>query len=319
MSWFRWKPYVPVAKRRAQARKRAEKMAKNGRPLAPVQISGRKIAATFWGQAWCDNLESYSDFENRLPRGRTYVRNGSVIDLAISSGQVKALVSGSDLYKVDIEIATLAAREWKTIRGECSRSIDSLMDLLQGRFSQGVMQRLTRQKDGLFPRPAEIGMKCSCPDWATLCKHVAAVLYGVGARLDTAPEMLFQLRGVDHLELIGHAVDSGNLDAALGSSAGAAFDGEDLSAMFGIDLEAPAASSSPAKGRTARKQASSAKTPARKATAKKQSTARKAAASKKAATGRKPASKQPATGRKKTAAARRTSDASAKGKGRKKT
>ncbi len=238
MSWgWGWRPYVPVAQRRAQAKLRAQKLAKKGQPLRPVEIDGRVIAKSFWGKAWCDNLESYSDFANRLPRGRTYVRNGSVIDLQIERGQVSALVSGSDIYKVKVDISTLPKAVWTKIQHDCARSIDSLMDLLMGRFSEGVMERLTRQEGGLFPRPNEINLKCSCPDWATLCKHVAATLYGVGARLDEQPELLFTLRDVDHQDLIQQAVTGDNLDQALTGKAGPTLAGDNLGEIFGIDLE----------------------------------------------------------------------------------
>lgn len=241
MSWYQqWKPYVPVARRRAKAATYAQKLAKKeGRALSPVKIDGRKIVASFWGQAWCDNLESYSDFANRLPRGRTYVRNGSVIDLQIEPGKIHAIVSGSEIYRVTVKIRTLAVKSWQCIKQDCSRSIASLIDLLQGRFDQGVMQRLTERNTGLFPQPAEIQMECTCPDWAQLCKHVAATLYGVGARLDSAPEMLFTLRSVDHLDLVSQAVAVENLDQALGVNQQSALSGGDLEAIFGIELDVP--------------------------------------------------------------------------------
>jgi uncharacterized Zn finger protein len=246
MSWYQqWKPYVPVAQRRAKAAAYATKLAKKEkRTLSPVKIEGRIIARSYWGQAWCDNLESYSDFANRLPRGRTYVRNGSVIDLQIQRGKIKALVSGSDVYHVTIAIKTLKPALWTRIKRDCSRSIHSLIDLLQGRFDQGVMQRLSQRDGGLFPPPKEIDMDCSCPDWAGMCKHVAAVLYGVGARLDTAPELLFTLRHVDHLELITTAASAENLDHSLAAGAASALATADLGAMFGIELDA---TSSPSK------------------------------------------------------------------------
>jgi uncharacterized Zn finger protein len=236
--WFeRWRPYVPVAQRRANTQRYAANLAKKeNRTLAPVMIDGRKIAHSFWGLAWCDNLESYSDFANRLPRGRTYVRNGSVIDLQIERGKIRALVSGSEVYKVSIEINTLSKRTWQRVKCDCAASIDSMLDLLAGQFDEGVMARITRQEDGLFPKPEEIKMECSCPDWATMCKHCAAVLYGIGTRLDTAPEMLFMLRGVDHSELIGQAVSDENLDRSLGSGAEATLPTGDLGEIFGIDL-----------------------------------------------------------------------------------
>lgn len=238
MGWddYGYPEYVPVAQRlangAAEARHRAEKQ---GREPAPVKLPSRKIATTFWGRSWCDNLESYRDYANRLPRGATYVRNGSVVDLVIKPKLIEALVAGSETYSVEIKITALPEAQWTTIKRECSASIDSLLDLLSGKFSDGVMKRLTRQKEGLFPAPSEIKLKCSCPDGAYCCKHVAAVMYGVGARLDHQPELLFKLRGVDHHELVSQAVAADNLNQELGSSEGG-LDGVDLGAMFGIEL-----------------------------------------------------------------------------------
>jgi uncharacterized Zn finger protein len=234
----RFPPYVPVAQRRANAAVHAAKLAKKeGRELAPVTIAGRAIAVTYWGKAWCENLEAYSDFANRLPRGRTYARNGSIIDLQIKKGKVEAIVSGSEIYTISITITTLAKASWNSLKTDCSQSIASLIDLLQGRFDAGVMQRLAHRTDGLFPRPAEIKMKCSCPDWAGLCKHLAAVLYAVGNRLDASPELLFTLRNVDHLELVGQAVAESNLDRTLDAGDQGALAGSDLGEIFGIELD----------------------------------------------------------------------------------
>jgi uncharacterized Zn finger protein len=249
MSWYRggggygygyggFAPYVPVATRRANAAKYAQKLAKKEkRELAPVKISTRAMATTYWGKAWCDNLEAYSDYSNRLPRGRTYARNGSVIDLQIKKGKIEAIVSGSNIYTIAISIETLSKSSWTRLKSECSRSIASLIDLLQGRFDAGVMQRLAHPTEGLFPRPQEIKMHCSCPDSAGLCKHLAAVLYGVGNRLDASPELLFTLRNVDHLELVSQAVAEGNLDRTLAAGDHNALAGSDLGEMFGIDLD----------------------------------------------------------------------------------
>ncbi|HQQ69459.1 MAG TPA: hypothetical protein PLL92_03980, partial [Alicycliphilus sp.] len=203
MGWgWDYKPYVPVAARRAQAEKAAHKAAKAGQTFNPVRVQGRSIAKTFWGKAWCDNLEAYSDFENRLPRGRTYVRNGSVIDLQIEPGKITAKVMGSTLYQVVIDITALPQKQWATLVQDCTGSIATLVELLQGRLSQAVMGRLCAPQTGMFPAPRQIKMACSCPDWAGMCKHVAATLYGVGARLDARPELLFTLRQVDAGDLL---------------------------------------------------------------------------------------------------------------------
>jgi uncharacterized Zn finger protein len=233
--FYDWRPYVSAATRRHHAARELARLKKKGRVTSPVAIEGRKIATTFWGQAWCQNLERYSDFANRLPRGRTYVRNGSVIDLQIAAGAVKALVSGSHIYAVAVRISPVPAARWRAICRDCTGAIDSLVELLQGRFSRGVMDRLCREKTGLFPAPREMAFACSCPDWASMCKHVAAVLYGVGARLDERPELLFALRGTDEKELIARA-GSGMSTATRAPARGKILDESELSDIFGIEL-----------------------------------------------------------------------------------
>jgi uncharacterized Zn finger protein len=240
MSWgssFGWRPYVPAAERQARAAREMTKLAKKtGQAALPVLLDGRKIASTFWGKAWCDNLEAYSDFANRLPRGRTYVRNGSVVDLQIGRGTVTARVSGSSLYKIEIKIKPLAPPLWSSIQSECAGKIDSLVELLQGKLSSGVMQIVTRQERGLFPTPKEIDLDCSCPDWADLCKHVAASLYGVGARLDQNPGLLFLLRGVDPADLISKASAA---DAVRQVGPAPSMSDAEVADVFGIEVEPP--------------------------------------------------------------------------------
>lgn len=233
-------PYVPVAQRQARARKQVAKLLKKaGRDAAPVVARRRReIAETFWGKAWCDNLERYGDFANRLPRGRTYVRNGSVMDLDITAGEVTALVAGSELYTVTIELRRLAAARWRGVIKACTGRIGSLIGLLRGELSKDVLETLVHPGTGLFPTPDEIEMRCSCPDFATMCKHVAATLYGVGVRLDARPELFFTLRQVDQQELLG-----ADAAAALTRRRASASPGrkrvarENLANVFGIELE----------------------------------------------------------------------------------
>ncbi len=256
MSWYDYgfRPYVPVAQRRAKAAREMAKLAKKGQTITPVQIEGRQIANTFWGKAWCENLESYSDFANRLPRGRTYVRNGSVVDLQIKPGKVTARVSGSSLYNIEIKIKPLSKPHWQAISSQCAGKIASVLELLQGRLSRGVMEIITHREQGLFPKPSEISLDCSCPDWADMCKHVAAALYGVGARLDEKPELLFVLRQVDHMELIERAA-AGQVLAPATSSGKKTIAESDLAEVFGIEMDTVVPSSaalSPAKGAAAK-------------------------------------------------------------------
>ena len=231
--------YVPVAEKRRRSLAELKKLTKKGETLSPVQPAGRKIAMTFWGMAWCDNLESYSDYENRLPRGRSYIRNGSVLDLKISRGEIRARVSGSELYTVKIQISPLLNSAWRRIKEACAGGIGTTIELLQGKLSAHVMGVITKPGHGLFPEPGEIKLECSCPDWAGLCKHVAAALYGVGTRLDEEPELLFLLRGVDHLELITAAGASAAQHAADAAKPGAdALADDQIADVFGIELDA---------------------------------------------------------------------------------
>jgi uncharacterized Zn finger protein len=231
--YYGFKPYVPVAKRRAQAAREVSKRIKKGQAVSPVLIQGRAIATTFWGKAWCTNLEGYGDFANRLPRGRTYARNGSVVHLTISKGRIEALVSGSELYEIQIDIAALSKDDWRALKEQSAGKIGTLVELLQGKLSSAVMELVTDRDQGLFPKPREIKMRCSCPDYAGMCKHIAAVMYGIGHRLDSSPDLLFVLRGVDHLELIEQAIPTAPLKT---KSKAATISAGDLGAIFDIEI-----------------------------------------------------------------------------------
>ena len=248
MGFYGFRPYVPVAQRRLKAERTLASLRRKRQPISPVRIEGRTIARSFWGKAWCTNLERYSDYASRLPRGRSYVRNGSVLDLQIARGEVRAMVSGSELYTVQVDIAPAAARRWKAICKDCAGSIDSLVELLQGRLSERVMDRVCREGDGLFPSPREIDLSCSCPDWADMCKHVAAVLYGIGARLDSSPELLFKLRGVDEADLLVHAGRHRSQKAPAPAGAKVLDEG-DAAALFGLDMAEQTGSESAAGGK----------------------------------------------------------------------
>ena len=200
--------YVPVSEKKEKAKKNIEKLKKKNPSISPVIIEGRKLALTWWGKAWNDNLESYADYSNRIGRGRSYVRNGAVLDLKINKGNIDALVqgSGSKPYKVNIAIKPLNRKVLEQLTKECSGKIDTLEELIEGKFPKALAELFTAKGKGLFPKPEEIALNCSCPDWAVMCKHVAAVLYGVGARLDKEPELFFVLRNIDVEQFITEAV-----------------------------------------------------------------------------------------------------------------
>jgi uncharacterized Zn finger protein len=242
MRWgWSFKPYLSAGEKRGRASKAIIGLEGEGQKLNPIRVEGRTISRSFWGKAWCENLESYSDFKNRLPRGRTYLRNGSVVDFQIVPGEIRALICGSQLYRIAIKIEPVSKAGWKALKSDCAGQVSSLIDLLQGKLSAQVMEIITRRKTGLFPRPTEIRLSCSCPDWAGMCKHVAAALYAVGVRLDESPELLFVLRGADHLELVSEATESVISGVSTLPEGSAPLMGDNLEEIFGIEIEPVAA------------------------------------------------------------------------------
>lgn len=233
--------YLTVSERKEKAVKMAKRLAKKRSNLKPVLLSGHKIATTFWGKAWCDNIETFRDYDNRLPRGRSYLRSGAVVDLQISTGSVQALVAGGgrNPYQVSVKIKPLALKKWNALKKKCVGKISSLINLAQGKLSLETLEEFCKREYGLFPSRPEISYSCSCPDWADMCKHIAAVLYGIGARLDQEPELFFVLRGIDPNELIGSEV----VDALTGG-VDSEVPEDSLSDIFGVEFdtlpEAPA-------------------------------------------------------------------------------
>jgi uncharacterized Zn finger protein len=232
MSWY---SYDDGRETKAGVQHEIERRRKRGEPFNQLNLptKGLKIATTFWGKAWCNQLETYRDYESRLPRGRSYLRQGNVYNLEIEPGFVTAIVAGSSLYEVGVRIESLLKTDWERFKQECAGQVLSLLDLLGGKLGEGVLRAITDPGRGLFPKSKEIRFSCTCPDHANMCKHVAAVLYGVAAKLDSAPDLFFVLRSVDPSELLGatakHALNT--LE-----SADAALAGEDLGALFGIEL-----------------------------------------------------------------------------------
>jgi uncharacterized Zn finger protein len=227
-----------VAEQRKEAEKRIEKLRKKQSDIEPIKIEvqGRKIATTWWGVSWCKNLERYADYENRIGRGRSYVKNGLVLDFKIFEGRISAMVSGSSIYNVEINIDKLSEKKWKAIVARCAKRIDNIAALAEGKFPEEFAEVFLQEKGGLFPSLQEIHMKCSCPDWATMCKHVAAALYGVGAKLDTDPLLFFTLRGIDPMELIKKSVDEKmkNLLQNAEKKSNRVIDDDDTARIFGF-------------------------------------------------------------------------------------
>lgn len=248
MSW----DYEEAQERKERLQREIAKRQKRGEKFEalPAPAGQKKLSSTFWGQAWCRNLESYQVYESRLPRGRSYLRQGNVYNLEIEPGKLSAVVAGSELYDTSITIKPLPKEQWQQIVESSAGQVGSMLDLLAGKLGDGLMKVLTDPEDGLFPKPKEIRFNCSCPDHADMCKHVSAVLYGVGVLLDTKPELLFTLRGVDQAELLSNASSAAINDLSSNDSDLA---GADLSAIFGIDLTMDATPEPPAKKKRAKK------------------------------------------------------------------
>lgn len=209
MGYYGYYKYVSVSEKREKAKKSLEKLKKTRDDISPVIIEGKSIASKWWGKAWNKNLESYADYSNRIGRGRSYVKNGAVLDLKIKEGKVEALVQGSSSkpYTVEFAIDKLNEIKWKNITEICNHRIDTMETLLLGKFPKEFDEFFIDSRNGLFPSVKEIRFKCSCPDSARMCKHIAAVLYGIGARLDEEPILFFKLRDIDFEELLKKSME----------------------------------------------------------------------------------------------------------------
>ncbi len=234
----RFPKYESAAEKRAKASRSLGKLKKKNPDIEPIIIEGRALAKNWWGKAWNLNLESYADYENRIARGKSYVRSNAVLDLKILKGQVVAKVQGSRVkpYDVEIVIDTINNEKWEQVTALCNRRIDSLEQLIEGKFPKELEVLFTERKYGMFPSPKEIHFACSCPDWAYMCKHVAAVLYGVGARLDVNPMLFFELRALDGQELVRKSMEK-KLDSMMknaGKKSKREIADKDISTIFGL-------------------------------------------------------------------------------------
>lgn len=187
------------------AKKKGQKM----EPAIPVTGEDEEICQSWWGRAWCSNLMRYADFASRLERGRRYIRTGTVVDLKIRKGRVEARVQGTRKipYKVDIRISPFSEEKCQAVMAKCGRKIENMEDLVAGTFPEDLKDLFT-EEGGFFPTPAEISCICSCPDWAIMCKHVAAAMYGIGLRLDENPFYFFEMRGIDINRFLDVTVDN---------------------------------------------------------------------------------------------------------------
>jgi len=242
MSFWQFPRYVSVGEKQQRSQRKLELLMKKNKDIKPVIVEGRTLAKTWWGKAWNKNLEGYADYSNRIERGRSYVRCGSVLDLQIHEGKIKSLVQGSSAnpYSIEIKIHSLEKNIWEEIKVFCKGKLDSLQELLMGNFPKALDELFTAQGKGLFPSPKEIDFDCSCPDWASMCKHIAATLYGVGARLDHDPNLFFLLRKIEMSDLISETIKDKTNDLLTRAERKSSriIEDQDLSAVFGIEMDA---------------------------------------------------------------------------------
>ena len=272
--WGFYRPYVSKAEQKSKAEKKIKALKKKNPDLRPVFIEGKTLAKTWWGKSWNSNLESYADYYNRIGRGRSYVRNSAVVDLQIKPGLIKSLVLGSisSPYKIEIKIEPLNKKIWNDIKKICNGKFDSLQEFLEGKFPKSLSEVFTDNKSGLFPSPSKISFNCNCPDWASMCKHIAATLYGVGVRLDYEPVLFFTLRNVNMNDLISDAVGdkTTSLLKKAEQKSSRVIDDSDLSSLFGIDMEGiePVFKNTRKKSKAKKEKPSKVKTKGKKATKK---------------------------------------------------
>ncbi|MGE3271568.1 MAG: SWIM zinc finger family protein [Chloroflexota bacterium] len=164
---------------------------------------GPELATTWWARRWMAALDGFG-WAGRLSRGRSYARNGRVLDVEFSRGAIRARVQGSERqpYRVEMSVERFPDQVWDRVIGALARQALYAAKLLAGELPAEIVQLCDTAEAPLFPsHPNDITMKCSCPDWAVPCKHVAAVHYALAAELDRDPFLLFRLRGRTREEL----------------------------------------------------------------------------------------------------------------------
>ncbi|TDD18652.1 hypothetical protein E1218_25585, partial [Kribbella turkmenica] len=169
-----------------------------GLPAAKGPGSRRPFGATWWGRAWLEALEQRARLDpNRLSRGRSYARRGSVLDLTVSPGEVEAFVQGSRVtpYQVTVRIRAFTTAEWDAVLDVVSAQIGRVAALLDGELPPEVVDDVHAAGLDLLPGAGEVLTNCSCPDFAVPCKHSAAVCYLIADALDDDPFALLLLRG----------------------------------------------------------------------------------------------------------------------------
>lgn len=165
----------------------------------PVPARPRAVGTTWWGQRWITVLEHGSrDGVTRLGKGRAYARDGHVHGLEIKPGMVRATVTDDELdsHLVTLKLGAFDAKTWQRILQQMSGQALFAAELLNGVMPKDIERVFRSVGKSLFPSDThEIDADCSCEDWSSPCRHVAATHYVLGEALDHDPFLLFELRG----------------------------------------------------------------------------------------------------------------------------
>lgn len=235
--------YISISDQKAMALKSKKRLEKNlNRSLEPIILASTKLATSWWGKMWNTNLERYAEYSNRIGRGKTYVKNELVIDLQIEESKVFAYVQGKrrDPYQIAIYIDPTKPGLIEQIKEKCQGKLDTVEELLEGKFSKEISSIFMIQGAGLFPEPKEIKFRCSCPDYTSCCKHVSAVLYGIGSKLDVNPLLFFTLRGINLDDFLKDVIISKTeniLDKGIKCKSKRIIDNANIEDLFDIDLD----------------------------------------------------------------------------------
>ena len=167
-------------------------------------IRGRAYQYNWWSRRWLQILEESID-AGRLTRGRSYARKGQVVEIDVEPGLVSASVQGTRKkpyqIKLGFETVTDEAKELLLLRFRERASFAA--KLLAHEMPEEMEEVFKETGIPLFMRKSAIRrFKCTCPDDATPCKHIIAVLLLLAEVIDDDPFLLLKLRGIDRERMI---------------------------------------------------------------------------------------------------------------------
>ena len=167
-----------------------------------IEMASRPITKTWWGEKWLDALKGV-DYANRIGRGKTYANTGRVYDIIINDNLALAKVKGNyqSFYNVSVEFKQFSQSEKNTIIKAIYENPTVMSALLNRKLPREVYDLLKSQNVNVFPTShRDLNTDCNCPDYATICKHIAGLVYMIALEIDKDPFLIFKLRGLDLLD-----------------------------------------------------------------------------------------------------------------------